>query len=123
MRRDQVMKICCNHLIVKGMRLVPQDEKSFNWLTLSDLADGEPKTEKLAVKFKLSETATAFQKVFDDSLTSGSDDVEGSLNVETSSIMANIVKNANTWESVSKSVGMINHQPPSGTLVLHHPVL
>ena len=98
MRRDQVLKICCNHIIVKGMKLVPRDEKSFNWITLSDLADGEPKVEKLAVKFKLTDTATTFQKVFDNSLASGIDDGEGSLNTEASSTIANVTKNANTWE-------------------------
>ncbi|XP_065887549.1 ranBP2-like and GRIP domain-containing protein 3 [Dysidea avara] len=98
MRRDQVLKICCNHIIVKGMKLVPRDERSFYWTTLCDLADGEPKAEKLAVKFKLSDTATAFQKVFDNSLASGIDDGEGSLNTEASSTIANVTKNANTWE-------------------------
>ena len=98
MRRDKILKICCNHMIVKGMKLVPRDEKSFNWITLSDLSDGEPKTEKLAVKFKLSDTATAFQSVFNSSLASG-DEASGSLNIEPSSIIANVTKNSNKWES------------------------
>ena len=96
MRRDQVLKICCNHVIVKGMKLIPRDEKSFNWIALSNLSDGngEPKTEKLAVKFKLSDTATAFQNIFNSSLA-GSDEAEGSLDIEPS---ANVKKNSNKWE-------------------------
>jgi len=77
------------------MRLIPRDEKSFNWITFCDLADGEPKTEKFAVKFKLSDTATTFQKVFNYSLAGGIDGGEGSLSTEASSVMA---KNSNTWK-------------------------
>ena len=69
MRRYWVLKVCCNHLIVKGMTLTAQDEKSFQWVALSDLSDEEAKPTIFAVRFKLAETANTFKKIFDDCLT------------------------------------------------------
>ena len=64
MRRDQVLKICCNHVIVKGMRLIPRDEKSFTWLTLGDLSDLAYCEVKFTIKFNHAKTASAFQDIF-----------------------------------------------------------
>jgi len=58
MRRDQVLKICCNHVIVKGMRLIPRDEKSFTWLTLGDLSDLAYCEVKFTIKFNHAKTAS-----------------------------------------------------------------
>ena len=65
MRRYQVLKVCCNHLIVKGMTLTARDEKSFQWVALSDLSDEEAKPTIFAVRLKLEETANTFKKIFD----------------------------------------------------------
>lgn len=70
MRREQILKLCCNHLIVKGMTLTARDEKSLRWMTLSDLSDEEAKPEQFTIRFKLAETASTFQKVFNDCLLS-----------------------------------------------------
>ena len=65
MRREQILKICCNHYITEGMELLPgTSDKSWIWFTPSDFSDDEPKAEKLAVRFKHVETAQEFQKVF-----------------------------------------------------------
>ena len=45
MRWDQILKLCCNHLIVKGMALTARDEKSLQWITLSDFSEEESKSE------------------------------------------------------------------------------
>ena len=60
---------CCNHVIVKGMRLIPRGEKSFTWLTLGDLSDqthGDLSylEAKFTIKFKYAKTASAFQDIF-----------------------------------------------------------
>ena len=65
MRRDQILKICCNHYITPGMSLTPKSEKSWMWLTQSDFTDETPKEEKLVVKFKHAEKAQEFKEVFD----------------------------------------------------------
>ena len=42
MRRDQILKICCNHFITSDMTLLPHQEKSRMWCTLNDFADETP---------------------------------------------------------------------------------
>ena len=84
MRRDQILKLCCNHLIVEGMTMKARDEKSLQWMTLSDFSDEEAKAEQFTIRFKLAETADTFQKIFNDCL-SNADNAEGtSLNIQQS---------------------------------------
>ncbi len=67
LRRDQIHKIACNHLIKPEMELEPMfgSETAVCWFAM-DYADEEPKVEKLAVRFKLAETKDDFKKVFMD---------------------------------------------------------
>ena len=58
---NQVLKVCCNHMIFKGMKLAPCDDKSFTWSTLSDLSyltHGEARAEQSTVKLKYVDAAT-----------------------------------------------------------------
>ena len=73
MRRDQVLKICCNHLITRDMSLTPMQnsQKAWTWLTLCDFADETGKPEKLAVRFKSPAIADAFKKAFEDAQECG----------------------------------------------------
>ena len=64
MRRDKILKLCCNHLIVEGMTMTARDEKSLQWMTLSDFSDEEAKVEQFTVRFKLAETANTFHRIF-----------------------------------------------------------
>ena len=84
MRTDRILKLCCNHLIVEGMTMTARDEKSLQWMTLSDFADEEAKAEQFTVTFKSAETANIFQTIFNDCL-SNVDNAEGtSLNIQRS---------------------------------------
>ncbi len=67
MRRDQTLKLCCNHYITPDMSLVQFTGagNAWAWSTPSDLSDNEPKPEKLAIRFKHTETAQKFKEVFD----------------------------------------------------------
>ncbi|XP_035173062.1 E3 SUMO-protein ligase RanBP2-like [Oxyura jamaicensis] len=67
MRREQVLKVCANHVITKEMNLVPSDtsNNALIW-TATDYADGQLKVEQLAVRFKSQEMAATFKKVFED---------------------------------------------------------
>ena len=67
MRREQVLKICANHRITNQMELKPHQgsDVAYVWSAM-DFADGEPKHETLCVKFKTSELAKNFSKVFND---------------------------------------------------------
>ncbi|XP_054963439.1 E3 SUMO-protein ligase RanBP2 isoform X4 [Pan paniscus] len=67
MRRDQVFKVCANHVITKTMELKPLNvsNNALVW-TASDYADGEAKVEQLAVRFKTKEVADCFKKTFEE---------------------------------------------------------
>lgn len=67
MRRDQVFKVCANHVITKAMELKPLNvsNNALVW-TASDYADGEAKVEQLAVRFKTKEMAECFKKKFEE---------------------------------------------------------
>ena len=70
MRRDQVLKICCNHFITQEMALTPMSgsNKAWTWFTLCDFADETRKPEKLAVRFKSPIIAEAFKKAFEEAV-------------------------------------------------------
>ncbi|XP_026563146.1 ranBP2-like and GRIP domain-containing protein 4 isoform X1 [Pseudonaja textilis] len=63
MRRDQVLKVCANHIITKAIDLKPlnSSNNAMVW-TATDYADGEAKVEQLAVRFKTQELADTFKK-------------------------------------------------------------
>lgn len=67
MRRDQVFKVCANHVITKAMELKPLNvsNNALVW-TASDYADGEAKVEQLAVRFKTKEMTESFKKKFEE---------------------------------------------------------
>ena len=67
MKRDQILKICCNHFILPDMTLRPNmgSDKSWIWQTLSDFTKESPREEKLSVKFKHAQKAQEFKTIFD----------------------------------------------------------
>ncbi|XP_012586985.1 PREDICTED: E3 SUMO-protein ligase RanBP2 isoform X2 [Condylura cristata] len=67
MRRDQVFKVCANHVITKTMELKPLNvsNNALVWIA-SDYADGEAKVEHFAVRFKTKEMADCFKKKFEE---------------------------------------------------------
>nr|KAF6383400.1 RAN binding protein 2 [Pipistrellus kuhlii] len=67
MRRDQVFKVCANHVITKTMELKPLNvsNNALVW-TASDYADGEAKVEQLAARFKTKEMADCFKRKFEE---------------------------------------------------------
>uniref|UniRef100_A0A8C5TU20 E3 SUMO-protein ligase RanBP2 n=1 Tax=Malurus cyaneus samueli TaxID=2593467 RepID=A0A8C5TU20_9PASS len=82
MRRDQVLKVCANHVITKEMNLVPSDtsNNAFIW-TATDYTDGEVKVEQFAVKFKSQELANSFKSRFEECQLSLSELQKGHLSL------------------------------------------
>uniref|UniRef100_A0A672TS05 E3 SUMO-protein ligase RanBP2 n=1 Tax=Strigops habroptila TaxID=2489341 RepID=A0A672TS05_STRHB len=82
MRRDQVLKVCANHVITKEMNLVPSDtsNNALIW-TATDYADGEVKVEQLAVRFKSQELANSFKRRFEECQLSLSELQKGHLSL------------------------------------------
>ncbi|KAK3769928.1 hypothetical protein RRG08_048139 [Elysia crispata] len=67
MRRDQILKICCNHFINRNLNLQPMaktEGKAWVWYAL-DFSEEEGKMEQLALRFKTAEIANDFKTVFD----------------------------------------------------------
>ncbi|KAL6255296.1 hypothetical protein P5V15_013636 [Pogonomyrmex californicus] len=66
MRRDQVLKICANHMLRPDMELTPMTNNNKAWCWVAnDFADEEVKLEKLCIRFKTEEEAAAFKEAFD----------------------------------------------------------
>ncbi|XP_011170959.2 E3 SUMO-protein ligase RanBP2 [Solenopsis invicta] len=62
MRRDQILKICANHMLRPDMELSPMTNNNKAWFWVAnDFADEEVKLEKLCIKFKTSDEAMAFK--------------------------------------------------------------
>ncbi|XP_050395054.1 E3 SUMO-protein ligase RanBP2 [Patella vulgata] len=66
MRRDQVLKICANHLLTKEMKLSPMtnSDKAWCWVA-EDFADEEMKPEQFALRLKNKEMAYKFKEEFE----------------------------------------------------------
>ncbi|XP_010177021.1 PREDICTED: E3 SUMO-protein ligase RanBP2, partial [Mesitornis unicolor] len=82
MRRDQVLKVCANHVITKEMNLLPSDtsNNALIW-TATDYADGEVKIEQFAVRFKSQEMANSFKRRFEECQQSLSELQKGHLSL------------------------------------------
>ena len=66
MRREQIHKLCANHYITSDMELKENtaSDRSWLWSVDADFAEGERKSELLAVKFRLGEDAEMFREKF-----------------------------------------------------------
>ena len=111
MRREQILKLCCNHLIVEGMTMTARDEKELQWMTLSDFSDEDAKAEQFTVKFKFAETANTFQRIFNNCL-SNVDSAEETT-VESAPQATSLSKNiTSSIDSITTStVSTIKEQP------------
>ena len=65
MRRDQVRKLCANHVITDQLELKdhPNNDKMLVWIA-PDFASDEEKMEQLCVKFKTAEIKQKFREAF-----------------------------------------------------------
>ena len=66
MRRDQTLKICCNHYIHHTMTLQRDVNSDSSWLWFTNnCSDEQAKPEKLCVKFNLLDSAQQFKAIFE----------------------------------------------------------
>ena len=81
MRREQVLKICCNHFITSQLSLKPLQTSDRTWTwSAQDFSEGELVQETFALKFKTMDQAQKFKGVFEEaqkkSVNLNSDNVE-----------------------------------------------
>ena len=71
MRRDQTHKMCCNHYLYPGMKLMPHGDQGKNWIwkTVGDFSDEFTQAETFLVRFKDTTIAGSFKKCFEDFTT------------------------------------------------------
>lgn len=71
MRREQVHKICANHMLTRDIELtqMPSNNKAWIWVA-NDFADEEVRLEKFCIRFKLEEEAQLFKEAVDGAIRS-----------------------------------------------------
>jgi E3 SUMO-protein ligase RanBP2 len=89
MRREQVLKLCCNMPITKEMKFAKMSTNAVSFGG-QDFSDGEMKAEKLTIKFKTPELIKSFQDAvsnvqgkMNEEKSTGSDDVVATKQEET----------------------------------------
>lgn len=67
MRREQIHKVVCNHLISGEMTLTPfsTSESAVCWYASDFSEGGEPKQEQFACRFKNKEICDDFKSIFE----------------------------------------------------------
>ena len=67
MRREQIFKVCTNHMITAEMELkpFPNSDRAWLWTTLADFSEEDAAAETLAARFITSEVASRFKEEFD----------------------------------------------------------
>lgn len=66
MRREQVLKVCANHLLTRDMELTAMSNNDKAWIWVAnDFADEQVTLEKFCIKFKTAEEAAKFKEKFD----------------------------------------------------------
>ena len=71
MRRDQILKLCCNHYITDSMSIEMQmgNPKAMTWFTETDCSEETALPQKLALRFKHEETAKRFKDLFEEAVS------------------------------------------------------
>jgi len=84
MRREQVLKICLNHVLNSSVAYKPKDEKS--WLfVVHDFSEGESVLERLALRFKSAEVAQSFLNAVNSAINGTAEPIKYEENQPTNS--------------------------------------
>lgn len=71
MRREQIHKICLNHVLTSDIEYKTKDAKSWQFFA-NDFSEGKYEADNFSVRFKTDEIALEFKKAIDDALGSTS---------------------------------------------------
>ncbi|KAI9149666.1 hypothetical protein H9P43_009841 [Blastocladiella emersonii ATCC 22665] len=68
MRRDKVLKVCANHLLLPEMKLAPmaKSDRAWTWTALADVSDGPAEPLMLAVRLRDATVAARFKTKFEE---------------------------------------------------------
>jgi hypothetical protein len=67
MRREQVLKVCCNHFVTTDMKFTASSfsDRAWTWFA-QDYSEGEMKPELFAIRFKTADQALLFKKMLNE---------------------------------------------------------
>lgn len=86
MRREQIHKICLNHILTPDIEYTVKDAKSWQFVA-NDFSDGEYELDHFSVRFKTDDIAAGFKKAIDDILAGTSSPVlNGSADDQTDTV-------------------------------------
>lgn len=68
MRREQIFKICLNHVLDHDIEYKQKDDKSWHFV-VNDFSEGAIELEQLCLRFKTPEISEEFKKAIDDALS------------------------------------------------------
>lgn len=67
MRRDQILKICLNHVLDRDVEYKKKDDKSWHFI-VNDFSEGQYEIEQLCLRFKTADIAQEFKTAIDNAL-------------------------------------------------------
>lgn len=67
MRREQILKICLNHVLNDEVEYKVKDDKSWHFI-VNDFSEGEVELMQFCLRFKTSEIAQEFREALRDTL-------------------------------------------------------
>ncbi|XP_026324308.1 E3 SUMO-protein ligase RanBP2-like isoform X2 [Hyposmocoma kahamanoa] len=105
MRREQIHKICANHVITPDMEIKPMknETKAYFWVA-NDFADETVVLEKFCIRFKTADIAQQFSDIFEKSRLDSKNLLEGTnQSAATTTAMQNPLETERTPIAESKS--------------------
>jgi Ran-binding protein 1 len=108
MRRRQTLKVCANHAILPYMNLVGKeaDDRIKVYKTHADFSEEEPRSEVLSVRFRFSEQAKEFDRVFNEAK-------QTIQNLQSGSVSDESAKQQTTEEEEDESATVIQPVEPN----------
>ncbi|KAJ2943782.1 hypothetical protein O0L34_g8102 [Tuta absoluta] len=114
MRREQIHKICANHIITPEMEILPMknENKAYFWVA-NDFADEMVVLEKFCIRFKTAEIAHQFFTMFEKArqeASKGSAAVDAKVSTSTSA--TDIIKNKASEDTKKNEIKTTEKNPP-----------
>eukprot|EP00117_Sycon_ciliatum_P036551 scpid12756/ scgid5903/ E3 SUMO-protein ligase RanBP2; 358 kDa nucleoporin; Nuclear pore complex protein Nup358; Nucleoporin Nup358; Ran-binding protein 2; p270; Putative peptidyl-prolyl cis-trans isomerase; Rotamase len=115
MRREQIHKVCANHLLMAGMsiNLKAGTDRVLVWHTVSDLTEAPSRPENFALRLKTPEMAQAFIEAFKMGVAHDQDKKAGAESGGASSIVPDSASSRSTSEQAP--VVSAHSQAPAAT--------
>lgn len=106
MRRDQVLKLCCNQMLTKDTKFnkMPNTETALSWFG-HDYSENELQVEMLAIRFKTAEVCKQFHAVVLSAQEKMTDGATSSKSLNKEPLLSNPVQNKTRVKTEVKGFG------------------